>query len=557
VVSGRSVVIHGHFYQPPRDDPWLEKVLPEPSAAPYHDWNERIERECYRAMVAARRYGPDGRIADIVNALAWISFDYGSTLLEWLERHAPRTYAGMLEADRLSALRLGGHGNAIAQPYHHVILPLATRRDKTTEVRWGIADFRRRFGREPEGMWLPETAVDEETLDVLAAEGIRFTVLAPHQVGGAPGRGLPGRFRTSGGRSIALFPYDGDLSHGVAFGALLRDAKIWRDQTLARDADLVSLATDGETYGHHHRFGDVALAWVTGELAARADVTVENFASFLARHPAAADVELVAPSAWSCAHGVERWRSDCGCKMAPEKPSQQAWRTPLRDGLNWLAGELHAIYEPEANAMFGDAWAARDAYGQIVGRLDRATAPLPLPPRAARAALRARELLELERNALRMFTSCGWFFDDIGGIEAVQILRYAARAIDLAGPDGRRLETGLLERLALGRSNDPALGTGAEVYRRLVRQRVPDVSEGANPAQIKERTLARAVEALEFDQSPAAVQAVVDLADRLSAEDPSIQFDAQTALFRIRSAAAPAVRAALAPVARRLGFVAD
>ena len=557
-MSGRSVVIHGHFYQPPRDDPWLETVLREPSAAPYHDWNERIERECYRAMVAARRYGAEGRIADIVNVLAWISFDYGSTLLEWLERYAPRTYAGMIEADRLSAARLGGHGNAIAQPYHHIILPLATRRDKTTEVRWGIADFRRRFGRNPEGMWLPETAVDEETLDVLAAEGIRFTVLAPHQVTGAPGRGLPGRFRLSKGRSIALFPYDGELSHGVAFGAFLRDARVWRDRMLARDADLVSLATDGETYGHHHRFGDVALAWVTGELAARSDVRVENFASFLGRHPAVADVELVAPSAWSCAHGVERWRSDCGCKMAPEKASQQAWRTPLRDGLDWLAEEIHRVYDPEAHALFGDAWAARDAYGEIVGRMDRATAPLPVSLRDPARAGRARELLELERNALRMFTSCGWFFDDIAGIEAVQILRYAARGIDLAGAAGPRLEGGLLERLAAARSNDPAMGTGADVFRTLVRGRPVDESAAqTNPAAEAERALERAVESLEFDQSPAAVGGVNELVDRLSAGDPTIQFDAQTAFYRLRERSTPAVRAALAPVARRLGFVTD
>ena len=554
MVKGRSVVVHGHFYQPPRDDPWLDRVIREPSAAPYHDWNERIERECYRAMVAARRYAPDGRISEIVNVLAWISFDYGPTLLEWLERHAPRTYAGTLEADRLSAARLSGHGNAIAQPYHHVILPLATRRDKMTEVRWGIADFRRRFGRDPEGMWLPETAVDEETLDVLAAEGIKFTVLAPHQMKGAPGRGRPGRFRTSGGRSIALFPYDGDLSHGVAFGAYLRDAKVWRDQMLERDSDLVSLATDGETYGHHHRFGDVALAWVTGELEARKDVTLENFASFLARHPPERDVELVAPSAWSCAHGVERWRSDCGCKMAPEKQSQQAWRTPLRDGLDRLAEELHAIYEPEAARVFGDPWAARDAYGQIVGRLDRATAPLPVPPRDPQETARARDLLELERNALRMFTSCGWFFDDIAGIEAVQILRYAARAIDLAGSDGPRLEARLLQRLALARSNDPALGTGADVYRRLVRERAPESPADPNPALVRERTLERAVEALEFDQSPAALSAATELVGRLSAEDLTVQFDAQTALYWMLQRSAPAARAALAPVARSLGF---
>ena len=456
-----AVVIHGHFYQPPREDPWLDDVETEPSAAPFHDWNERIERECYRAVVAARRYAPDGRIADIVNTLADISFDVGPTLLAWLEPHAPRTYAAILEADRLSRTRHDGHGNAIATPYHHVILPLASRRDKVTEVRWGIADFRRRFGREPLGMWLPETAVDADTLDVLAAEGIRFTVLAPHQVAGAPAGGLPGRYRTPGGHTIALFAYDGAISHDVAFGGLLKNAPAWVERLLSRDASgaarrLVAVATDGETYGHHHRFGEVALAWVLGELARRS-VPVENFASVLARHPAEQDVQLVAPSSWSCPHGVERWRSDCGCRMAPERPSQQRWRAPLRDGLDWLAGELHAVFEREGAAVLGDPWAARDAYDGTAG---------------TGAGVRARELLELERNALRMFTSCGWFFDDIGGIEALQVLRYAARAIELAGPGGERLEAGLLERLAQATSNDPAAGSGRELYLNAVKPRV-------------------------------------------------------------------------------------
>jgi alpha-amylase/alpha-mannosidase (GH57 family) len=444
----RAVVIHGHFYQPPRDDPWLDRVLAEPSAAPFHDWNARIEHECYGPLVAN-------------GALTGISFDFGSTLFEWLERNAPATYAGVLDADRVSAARLGGHGNAIAQPYHHVILPLATRREKVTEVRWGIADFRRRFGRTPEGMWLPETAVDEETLDVLAEEGIQFTVLAPHQVAGAPARGEPGRVRTSRGRSIALFVYDGGLAQGVAFGDSLKDAGAWAGQLLSRDSNVVSLATDGESYGHHRKGGDQVLASVIATLRARPDVTLENFSSYLARHPATQEVQLVAPTSWSCAHGVERWRSDCGCKMAVDRPSQQKWRTPLRNGLNWLAEQLHRIYERESAGIIADPWAARDTFGEVVGRLDR----------GAKTG-RERDLLELERNALRMFTSCGWFFDDIAGIEAVQILRYAARAIDLAGPDGPALESGLLERLAVAQSNDPGAGNGRDVFRDLVRGRV-------------------------------------------------------------------------------------
>jgi alpha-amylase/alpha-mannosidase (GH57 family) len=515
--SPRSIVIHGHFYQPPRDDPWLDEVETEPSAAPFHDWNERIERECYRAVVAARLYAPDGRIAGIVNTLASISFDVGPTLLEWMERYAPRTYAGVLEADRISSARHDGHGNAIAMPYHHVILPLASRRDKVTEVRWGIADFRRRFGREPLGMWLPETAVDPETLDVLAAEGIRFTVLAPHQVEGAPASGSPGWYRTPGGHAIALFAYDGPISHDVAFGGLIRDAQLWTKRLLASDASghrhaLVAVATDGETYGHHHHFGEVTLAWLLNELARR-DVRVDNFSAFLARHPPQKDVQLVAPTSWSCPHGVERWRTDCGCRLAPERPTNQRWRAPLRQGLDWLAGELHALFEREGTGLLGDPWAARDAYGGVVAG-DGSTIHRWLREHVPRVddrdgGVRARELLELERNALRMFTSCGWFFDDIAGIEALQVLRYAARAIDLAGADAARLEAGLLERLAQAVSNDPAAGTGRELYLRVVKPKVPA------PLRVAAGYAALRTVAPEAESARAGCYAVQEEGDRL------------------------------------------
>ena len=405
--STRSIVIHGHFYQPPRDDPRTGIIPVESNAAPDHDWNERIERECY---------------APVSRSLGLVSFDFGPTLLQWMERAAPDTYAAVLAADRAS-------GNAVAMPYHHVILPLSPRRDKTTEVRWGIADFRRRFGREPEGMWLPETAVDHETLDVLAEEGIRFTILAPHQVNGAPAGGLPGWYRTTGGRRIAIFTYDGGLSHGVAFGPLVNDAAQWVDRLTSASGDLVAIATDGETYGHHHKGGDVTLARVLETLAQRGDVRVDNFASFLARRPPEAEVGIVSPSSWSCPHGVERWRAECGCRAAPERATQQRWRAPLRAALEWLSEEVRAQFERE-------------------GR--------PLPT-------------ELEHQLLRMFTSCGWFFDDIAGIESVIVLRSAARVIDLVGPQGARLEAGLLERLALAPSNDPVVGSGRELYLQRVK----------------------------------------------------------------------------------------
>lgn len=468
--STTQIVIHGHYYQPPRENPWLEEVEVEPTATPFHDWNERIEHESYRAVCAARLPGRDGRIGEIINTLAWTSFNFGPTLLTWMEIAAPDTYRAMLEADRESVERLG-HGNAVAHPYHHAILPLSTRRDKVTEVRWGIRDFRRRFGREPEGMWLPETAVDDETLDVLAEHGIKFTILAPHQAQPLPPDGLPGLYRTSGGREIALFFYDGDLSHGVAFGELIRDAGLWLSRIRGRRG-IVSIATDGETYGHHHKFGEMALARVihalrspspraergTGAEVGTGEV-VTNYAAILARSPASHSVTLNAPSSWSCAHGVERWRSECGCKLETSLPTQQKWRIVLRETLDWLAGEIHAIYQREGSAIFDDVWEARNQYdpaGENEG-----------------SSQRARELLELERHSLLLFTSCAWFFDDLARIEPVQVLRYAARAIELSGADAARLEAEMVRRLAAASSNDPLEGSGADIYLRRVKPRIP------------------------------------------------------------------------------------
>lgn len=504
-----SVVIHGHFYQPPREDPFLDEVEAEPSAAPFHDWNQRIERECYRAVVAARITERDGRIVRLVNTLESISFNFGPTLLEWMEREARATYEAILSADQMSASQAGGHGNAIAQPYHHTILPLATRRDKKTEVRWGITDFRRRFGREPEGMWLPETAVDLETLEVLAEEGIRYTIVAPHQVANPPSGGRPGLCRLPGGKSIALFIYRGESSHAVAFGGALHDGVAWGRElaeavelydhpvmtapvesteprrsarrTPTRPASppresLIAIATDGETYGHHHKFGEMALARALEELRLRG-VRVENFGSFLARNPAVDDVELVAPTSWSCAHGVGRWKENCGCRISGQRYPSQEWRAPLRQGLDALAVSLHEIYEREAIQFIPDPWDARDEYGAVVASdaitLERFAHSVATGARNDDDLVRVRELLELERDALRMFTSCGWFFDDIGGIEPRQDLRYAARAIALAGPAAAPAEAAFLEVLADAVSNDRTLGTGRDIYLRSARPPFP------------------------------------------------------------------------------------
>lgn len=495
-----SVVIHGHFYQPPREDPWLELLERQTGAVPHHDWNVKVERECYRAVAAARVPGPEGRISRILNALEFISFNFGPTLMAWMERQAPRTYRAILTADEASRRRCG-FGNALAQAYHHTILPLASRREKRTEVRWGMVDFRRRFGRDPLGMWLPETAVDTETLEVLAEEGIRFTIVAPHQIDPLPKRGLPGLFRAGGGRSVSLFPYDGDLSHGVAFGRLLKDAGEWADEVApapgapegkapgAPKRDSVprirTMATDGETFGHHHRFGEMALARVLLLLQDRPWVRVENFASFLARNPPRERVALVEPSSWSCPHGVDRWRAECGCRMDPSLPTQQKWRAVLREAMDWLGGEIHDQYAAEAPGLLGDPWEARDAYGAAlaggggragegaaaaVQELVRTRAPRDLDPEEE---IRARELLELERNALRLFTSCGWFFDDLSGLEPLQVLRYAARALELVGGRAAELEEAFLDRLDAAETNEHPSRSGRTLYLEEVKPKRP------------------------------------------------------------------------------------
>jgi alpha-amylase/alpha-mannosidase (GH57 family) len=431
------VVIHGHFYQPPRENPWTGHVDAELSAAPDHDWNVRITREAYQPLVPVYEH---------------LSFDFGPTLLDWLERSAPSVFASVASADRASREQ-SGHGNALAMPYHHIILPLATRRDKETEVRWGIAHFKRLFGRDPIGFWLPETAVDTETLDVLVAEGITFTVLAPHQVSKPPEHGLPARIDLGNGRSIAVFVYDGTLSHDVAFGPLTTNAERWI-AALERTPPgaIASIAVDGETFGHHHKGGDSTLATVIRKLRQSDKVQVTNFAAALATYPPRATVDLVEPTSWSCPHGVERWRRACGCRIHTDRPSQQKWRTALRFAVEWLAHEVHEIYAREGRDLPGGPRAFLEAAGATGG------GPVPGDEHTVR-------LIEMERGVLRAMTSCGWFFDDIAGLEGRQVLRYAAHAISLAGAHSARLEAGFIKQLGSARSNDPAAGSAVDVFR--------------------------------------------------------------------------------------------
>jgi len=488
----RAIVIHGHFYQPPRENPWLESVEVQDSAAPYHDWNERVTAECYAPNTAARRVDEHNRVLDIVDNFEKISFNVGPTLFAWLARHRPDVYAKILEADRASVAARGGHGNALAQVYNHMIMPLATRRDKVTQVRWGIDDFRARFGREPEGLWLPETAVDNESLEVLAEAGVKFTVLAPHQalrvrpLGAATWEETNGidpsrayLWRGPRGLTLAIFFYDGHISRAIAFDRLLERAEnlvAWLNAAFSETRtwpQLVHCATDGETYGHHSRFGEMALAAAVQQIEAEGTATLTNYGAFLAAHPPTHEVEIRERTSWSCAHGVERWRSDCGCRTRGDW--HQRWRAPLRQALDWLRDQIDPFFEARASAHLKDPWAALDAYAAVLldrspERLDAFFAAHARGPLDPTARVEARRLLELQRNRLLMYTSCGWFFDEISAIEPVQILRYAAMALQyLNDLGGGRLEDGFVRRLAAAPSNVPEIRNGAEVYRRLVR----------------------------------------------------------------------------------------
>ena len=465
----RSLIIHGHFYQPPREEPWLELVPREPTATPDHDWNERITRQCYAPLARARVLDKSGRLVRIVNAYEWVSLDIGPTLFRWFDKHAPDVGAAIVAGDRASIARIGA-GNAMAMPYHHAIMPLLSRRDKLTEVRWGVRDFQKRFGRDPEGMWLPETAVDEETLDVLADERIRFTVLAPQQVAGWPPFGRPGRWRGNGGREVALFVYDGPAATSVAFGDALTDAARWEASLETPVADdggptIVSLATDGETFGHHHRDGDLTLASLIDRIDQRHDVALTNFAAILKAHAPEWDLHVISPSAWSCPHGIDRWRRDCGCRLEPG--TSQAWRVPLRDGLVTLRDGIREVVQRNWPKSGGDIWTARDIAGpDLLG--------------VSQLAPEGRLMLDIEHHTLQMFTSCAWFFDDIGRLEPKIVLRHAARALELlpAG-DAAPLEAALVATLALAQSNDPDKGSGADIWHRDV---LPDAAGIGNLA---------------------------------------------------------------------------
>lgn len=491
----RYVCIHGHFYQPPRENPWLERVEVQDSAYPYHDWNERITAECYQPNGQARILDEQGWIQRINNNYAHISFNFGPTLLSWMQANAPEAYAAILAADRHSIDLNAGHGSAIAQAYNHMIMPLASERDRRTQVLWGIRDFEHRFGRRPEGMWLPETAANRACLDELARQRIAFTILAPRQalryrrIGSeewidARQRGIDPRrpylCRLEDGRSINIFFYDGPLSQAVAFERLLSNGEGFARRLLGgfeqRDEpQLVHIATDGESYGHHHPYGDMALSYAVRRIMEGHEADIVNYGRYLELHPPQWEAEIIDNSSWSCVHGVERWRSDCGCHSGGHPGWNQSWRAPLREALDWLRDEMAIRFEREASKYLTDPWAARDDYIQVILERSRERAIEFIEHHAGPHDgpidyTRVLRLLEMQRNAMLMYTSCGWFFDELTGIETVQILQYAGRVIQIAeGVFEESFEEQFLDRLSNARSNLREHGDGRQVYMNMVR----------------------------------------------------------------------------------------
>jgi len=499
----KCLCVHAHFYQPPRENPWLEQIELQDSAYPYHDWNERIEAECYAPNLAARILDDAKYIKRILNNYSKISFDFGPTLLSWLAEHTPDVYKGIIDADRQSQKQFSGHGSGMAQAYNHMILPLANSRDKKTQIVWGFEDFVKRFGRVPEGMWLPETAADLESLDLMAQAGLSFAVLAPRQAkatrplaGGdwqtVTGAGIdpsrPYLLKTGENRSIALFFYDGPISQAVAFQNLLTDGETFAKRLLSGFSDarnatqLMHIATDGETYGHHHRYGEMALAYAVDYIESKKLAKLTNYGEFLERNPPSEEVQIHENTSWSCAHGIERWRSNCGCSSGKAGWNQE-WRKPLRTALDWLRDTVNPRFEELGATLLRDPWLARDSYIHVV--LNRSPEIRKhfgeqhfARDLCAQDQVTVWKLLELQRHAMLMYTSCGWFFDELSGIETVQIIEYAGRVVQLAQEIfGDGTEAGFLDQLSAAKSNLPEVGTGADVYRMRVKPSIVDLEK--------------------------------------------------------------------------------
>ena len=502
------LTIHGHFYQPPRENPWLEAIEVQESAKPFHDWNERINFECYSPNSVSRIVNSQNKILNIVSNYRRMSYNFGPTLLSWMEEHDPRTYERIIEADTLSMQKHNGHGNALAQVYNHIILPLANERDKYTQVIWGIKDFIYRYGHKPEGIWLAETAIDYDTLDVLIECGIKFTVLSPFQAlkvrpmdekdakwtdvssGNIdPGRAYRCYSKKDPEKYLDLFFYDGAISKSVAFDNLLQNGEKFVNRlkegiSAERNYNqLVNIATDGESYGHHTKFGDMALSYVLKSRVEKEGFVLTNYAEYLELEPPVVEVEIKPVSSWSCFHGVERWNSDCGCQTGGQPNWNQKWRKPLREALDYLRDKLAEIYEKQEGELLKDAWKARNDYIEVILDRDEDNIKNFISKHQKYAlskdeTVKAIKLLEMQRQTQLMYTSCGWFFCEISGIETVQILKYAARAIQLAQEFvDYEIEPEFLNILSNAQSNIIEYGTGKDIYERWVEPSVIDVKQ--------------------------------------------------------------------------------
>ncbi|RPI71583.1 MAG: DUF3536 domain-containing protein, partial [Ignavibacteriales bacterium] len=491
----RYICIHGHFYQPPRENAWLEEIEVQDSAYPFRDWNERITAECYSPNAAARILDGDRTIVEISNNYSKISFNFGPTVLSWMEVHAPDVYKEILKADKESLKNFSGHGSAIAQVYNHMIMPLANRRDKTTQVKWGIEDFKQRFGREPEGIWLAETSVDTETLEILSEEGIKFTILAPRQAEKVKGINdkewrdvsdgtidpkIPYYSKLPNGKSIALFFYDGHISQQISFSNLLDDGRRFAESLIglfdhnSEEPQIVHISTDGETYGHHKNYGDMALAYCLHHITRNNAAQLTVYGEFLEKFPPAHEVRIKDNSSWSCIHGVERWRENCGCNTGRDGWHQE-WRKPLREALDWLREELIPVYEEGAGEFTDDVWRMRDGYIKVIINRNEDNIKSFFKEHGINNInepniVMLLKLLEIQRYAMLMYTSCGWFFDEISGIETVQVIQYASRAIQLCKDlTGKDLEPEFIKRLENAQGNIPEVPNGAEVYKAYVK----------------------------------------------------------------------------------------
>ncbi len=502
----RYLCVHGHFYQPPRENPWLNELEIQDSAYPYHDWNERITIECYAPNGASRILDAENKIIDIVNNYEKISFNFGPTLLSWMQRNRPENYAQVIKADKESREKYSGHGSAIAQVYNHIIMPLANSRDKQTQIEWGIKDFEYRFERKPEGMWLAETAVDLETLEIMADYGIKFTILSPYQAqkvkpvkakewidvtGGKIDPKQVYLCRLSSGKSINIFFYDGPVSQDIAFGGLLDNGENFANRLIGTFSDnneqpqLVHIATDGETYGHHHTYGEMALSYGLNYIAEKARAKITVYAEFLEKFPPTLEVQIIENSSWSCFHGVQRWRSNCGCNVGTNPAWSQAWRAGLRKAMDWLRDRLIGIYEEQITKYLDDAWAARNDYIDVI--LNRTPDSINefLSMHSGRELSDSDKtnmlrLLEMQRHAMLMFTSCGWFFDEISGLESMQVIQYAARAMQLArAVSGIDLEPEYLKILKGAKSNIKEHENAAKLYEKFVKPTVLDLNRVA------------------------------------------------------------------------------